>query len=52
MLAIRLMIISIEDWPFLEHVEDEIIETIADPFLKMLKILEFSLFWDALFDDY
>lgn len=46
------MIISIEDWPSLERLEDEIIGGIADSLLKMLKIMEFSFFWDFLFENY
>ena len=49
MLSLRMLFIAIEDWPNMEKIEDEIIEEISmDPFMKMLKIVEFSLFWDTL----
>jgi hypothetical protein len=52
MLSLRLLFISIEDWNYVETVEDDIIELIKYPDLKILKIVEFSLFWDIISEDF
>ena len=47
-----MMFISIEDWSYVEKLEDEIIECTQAPALKMLKMAEFSIFWDVLLEDF
>ncbi len=52
MFSLRLLFISIEDWNYLERVEDDILELMEDSNLKILKIVEFSLFWDVIIQDF
>lgn len=50
--SLRMLFIALEDWYHVENVEDDILEKIPiDPFLKMLKIVEFSMYWDLLLEN-
>ena len=52
MLALRFLFVAIEEFSYVAALEKEIVEFIDEPFLKMLKLIEFNLFVMVIFQNY
>lgn len=52
MLALRFLFVAIEEFSYVAALENEIVEFIDEPFLKMLKLIEFNLFVMVIFQNY
>lgn len=47
-----MLFVGIEEWSVVSKLEESIIEAIDKPIMKVLKIIEFRLFWHLLGDDF